>query len=491
MEEIWKGHEIFADYEFSNYGRFKNKHTQQILKQTISSGKKGGYVRTFLMNVKTHQRQQVRIHRVIAELFVYNSDPINKNTVNHIDGIKTNNHYTNLEWVTVGDNNRHAHITELPNIAKKLSVQKVRQIRKEFLNKTSIPELAEKHNLINTTIRSALIYETWWFVDENKKDELLQAYKNYLTELKNKVRVNNTELTEKILNDYVNGLSLNELQNKYNKSTTFISSVIKTSNSQIKLLENEVFIWIDNLYQISNLGRIIKNGLIVKFNKSIYGKSIIKLIAENFVPNNEGLKMCEVIDENKPITYENIKWVKSKSETRFELPEDKKNNLINEYINSNLSIKKIAKKYSIGVDLCTKNLKGIKKLEDPRTKPALCKTCGDTNPENFRYSRKNICKTCMSNYNIAHSKEYRSRENCPSKYIKKEPKPHLCKICNDTNPDNFYGGKKSQCIACSKKPARIHLCKTCGDANPENFGSGKKGKCKKCSYKYVKKRDRI
>lgn len=62
-----------------------------------------GYIQVNLY--KDGGKKYVRVHRLVAQAFVPN--PLNKPFVNHIDGDKTNNHYTNLEWVDNRENVQH------------------------------------------------------------------------------------------------------------------------------------------------------------------------------------------------------------------------------------------------------------------------------------------------------------------------------------------------------------------------------------------------
>lgn len=88
-----------------------------------------GYVGAHLSKegvLKTHP-----VHRLVAQMFIPNPD--NLPEVNHKDGIKTNNHWTNLEWTSELDNTRHAVITNLVAYGTrvknaKLNDQKARRI---------------------------------------------------------------------------------------------------------------------------------------------------------------------------------------------------------------------------------------------------------------------------------------------------------------------------------------------------------------------------
>lgn len=57
------------------------------------------------------RRQAVNVHRLVAETFCSRQD--GKDFVNHLDGDRTNNHSSNLEWCTREENMAHAADTGL------------------------------------------------------------------------------------------------------------------------------------------------------------------------------------------------------------------------------------------------------------------------------------------------------------------------------------------------------------------------------------------
>ncbi len=103
--EEWKEIEGWPDYLVSNYGRIFSRCTDRILK--------GSNVKGYLTIVlcKNHVGNRVLIHRLVAFAFV--DGFFEGAVVNHIDGVKTNNMASNLEWMTQSDNVQHAYMTGL------------------------------------------------------------------------------------------------------------------------------------------------------------------------------------------------------------------------------------------------------------------------------------------------------------------------------------------------------------------------------------------
>ena len=72
-----------------------------------------GYLRVNLYSGTKSSMKMHFVHDLVAEAFIASKPP--KMTVNHKDGVKTNNTVSNLEYLTLADNTRHAHRTGLIN----------------------------------------------------------------------------------------------------------------------------------------------------------------------------------------------------------------------------------------------------------------------------------------------------------------------------------------------------------------------------------------
>lgn len=100
LKGIWVKIKYNSNYLISNDAQVYSINSKKILKPNRHTH---GYLVVSLW--ENNKQKRFYIHRLVLEHFS-NEKP--KDTVNHIDGNKTNNHISNLEWATYKDNNVHA-----------------------------------------------------------------------------------------------------------------------------------------------------------------------------------------------------------------------------------------------------------------------------------------------------------------------------------------------------------------------------------------------
>lgn len=159
--EIWRdipGYEGL--YQVSNLGRVRSLDRYVFTikgcgKRFVSgeikkpTQRKSGYLKTGLYKEGKSKTREVQ--RLVAEAFIDN--PLGKTQVNHIDGDKTNNCVSNLEWVTPQENTIHS-FTVL-----KRGLRKVHQcdLDGNIINTfDSVKEASERTNVARCSISNVI-----------------------------------------------------------------------------------------------------------------------------------------------------------------------------------------------------------------------------------------------------------------------------------------------------------------------------------------------
>jgi hypothetical protein len=171
MKEIWKKVSGWP-YTVSNFGRIRRitagraTRVGRLRKPSLDSS---GYLQAGLCD-GPKKRQSFLVHKLVALAFVSKSRK-GRLEINHKDGNKINNVATNLEWVTTGENVRHAVKTGLRNLygslnrQSKLTEEQVREIRVTYIRGRSefnSRYFANKFG-IDQSVISRIINQKSWF----------------------------------------------------------------------------------------------------------------------------------------------------------------------------------------------------------------------------------------------------------------------------------------------------------------------------------------
>lgn len=123
-EEAWRDIPGFPDYQASDLGRIRSRKsgTWTLLRATPHS--RTGYL---VVSPRVGGRYVARsVHRLIAAAFLGEA---NGRDVNHRNGNKHDNSLRNLEYLTRGENHRHAYRTGLRGpVGRRLTDDQVRRI---------------------------------------------------------------------------------------------------------------------------------------------------------------------------------------------------------------------------------------------------------------------------------------------------------------------------------------------------------------------------
>ena len=181
MEELEFEDQIFYPTKYSKYYASKDgdilslKHKKP--KILIPKVDRDGYLEYCICIDDHRTRKYMRGHRIIAETFIDN--PENKSTVNHINGIKSDNRVENLEWATVSEQNFHRYRELKTPVYNKFSIDVFDTDGKCIYHDISLEELRYKVSIdyINC-LRENRFYHIYAYVEKEKDSTRINVYWN-------------------------------------------------------------------------------------------------------------------------------------------------------------------------------------------------------------------------------------------------------------------------------------------------------------------------
>lgn len=176
QEEIWKDIQGYEGiYQVSNLGRVKSlprenryynpwagKECVRNYKERIMKLKKnrGGYHVAHLRDEENNKEGWPTVHRLVATAFIENREQ--KPTINHKDGVKTNNFVENLEWATCSENTQHAYDMGLAKSVVAQYAKKGSEHPHSKLKESDILEIRQKRKEGMTLVAIAAEYGVYF-----------------------------------------------------------------------------------------------------------------------------------------------------------------------------------------------------------------------------------------------------------------------------------------------------------------------------------------
>ena len=169
-KEVWKPVKGFrGDYEVSDHGNVRNRHTGRILRP----GTHRGY-RHVSLYYAPQRCKTVFIHRLVLLSFCGPAQ-FPRADACHNDGDRGNNHLANLRWATrqqnMDDRTRHGRTIQGTRVhTAVLNDTLVLQMRAEHRRGASIRSLAIKMKIGQATAHYAVTGKTWSHLNERISD---------------------------------------------------------------------------------------------------------------------------------------------------------------------------------------------------------------------------------------------------------------------------------------------------------------------------------
>jgi hypothetical protein len=164
--EQWKQFHTSSKYDWyiSNHGNIKRINNGIINRgkvKQITLFATGGRPESQYLAISINDAADKYVHRIVATAFIPNPD--NKETVNHKDGNKQNNHVDNLEWHSYTENMMHAHRTGLhPVKHRRLTWAQAEEVRSIWAEGDHlVTELAKLFGVHDNSIKQIILGLTY------------------------------------------------------------------------------------------------------------------------------------------------------------------------------------------------------------------------------------------------------------------------------------------------------------------------------------------